>query len=195
MFTSSKRILAAALAALLTLTAGLAPAFAAAGVDATVLTRIQGAYAGANDLGTVAFSFDKRTPFAFVPGTGTGQADKLFSDTRTLAASATEDLDLAGGLTDPLGSTLTFVKIKAIYIKASAANTNSVVIGAAASNDFVGPWSADGTTSIPPGGELLLVHGGAGWTVTASTGDLLKIANSSSGTGVTFDIILIGTSA
>jgi hypothetical protein len=33
------------------------------------------------------------------------------------------------------------------------------------------------------------------YAVTATTADLLKVANSSSGTGVTYDIAVIGTSA
>jgi hypothetical protein len=35
----------------------------------------------------------------------------------------------------------------------------------------------------------------SGWTVTAATGDLLKILNSSSGSSVVYDIVVIGTSA
>ena len=34
-----------------------------------------------------------------------------------------------------------------------------------------------------------------GATVTASTGDILLVANSSSGSSVTYDIVIIGTSA
>ena len=35
----------------------------------------------------------------------------------------------------------------------------------------------------------------AGYAVTATTADLLHVANSSSGTSVTYDVIVIGTSA
>ena len=166
----------------------------AAGVDADVLVQLRGSLIGSNALGSVTFAFDKRDLTRIREGVGAGQADKMFSDARSIAASQSQDLDLAGVLTDPLGGTLTFAKVKAIYIKAAATNTNSVVVGGAASNAFVGPWSADATTALPPGGVLLLVHGGAGWPVTASTGDLLKIANSSSGSAVAYDIIIIGTS-
>lgn len=38
--------------------------------------------------------------YSFTNGTGANQANEAFVDTRTLAASATEDLDLAGGFTD-----------------------------------------------------------------------------------------------
>lgn len=49
-----------------------------------------------------------------------------------LAASASENLDLAGGLTDDFGATLTFTAIKEIIIHASSANTNNVLVGGAA---------------------------------------------------------------
>jgi hypothetical protein len=52
-------------------------------------------------------------------GTGANQADKLWSDTRTLAASAVEDLDLAGVLVDALGVTATFARVKGLIIAAS----------------------------------------------------------------------------
>ena len=56
-------------------------------------------------------------------GTGSGQASQVFTDTRTLAGSATEDLDLAGSLTNAFGTTLTFTKIKAIIVRAAAAKS------------------------------------------------------------------------
>ena len=132
-------------------------------------------------------------------GTGAGQADKVFSDTRTLAASGTENLDLAGSLTDALGASVSFAKVKAIYIKAAAANTNNVIVGGDATTTFF-PMFADETDALVlrPGAAFLLVAGDAdatGYAVTAATADLLKITNSAGGTPVSYDIIIIGTSA
>lgn len=182
--------------ALMWLFVPITAAQAAAGVTADINLNVVGRYSGAPTIGSTSADIALRNLFQLTPGTTTGKADKLFASSRTLAASATEDLDLAGVLTDPLGTTLTFVKVKAIYVKAAAANTNSVIVGGAASATFVGPF-ADATDkiTIPPGGAVLLVHPGAGWTVTATTADLLKVANSSSGTSVTYEIVLIGTSA
>ena len=51
----------------------------------------------------------------------------MFHDQRTLAASGTEDLDLAGALTNPLtGAAMTFVELRAVMI--TAASTNPVMI-------------------------------------------------------------------
>jgi hypothetical protein len=107
---------------------------------------------------------------------------KIVYDTRTLAASASEDLDLAGAFAN-------FTKVHAIYVFATSANTNNVVVGGASANSFVAPFT--GTVTVGPGGENL-VTSKAGWTVTAGTGDLLKIANSNSGSAVTYDIVVAG---
>jgi hypothetical protein len=151
---------------------------------------------GANDIGSITFDINKQYKDSLDSGTGSSQADLVFADTRTLTASATEDLDLAGTLIDALGDTLTFVKVKAIYIKAADANTNNVEITPASSNGFLGPFNAAADqVDLPPGGSLNVTAPVSGWTVTAGTGDLITITNSSSGTGVTYDVIIIGTSA
>jgi hypothetical protein len=162
-----------------------------------IAVNVAAAYQAALDLTTPIAAHAIKNALSLSSGTGNGQADLVFSDTRTIAASSSENLDLAGVLADAFGATLTFVKIKAIYIKAAAGNTNDVVVGGAASNGFVN-WVADTTDkiNIRPGGVFLLVDPqGSGYAVTASTGDILKVANSGGTTGVTYDIVIIGTSA
>lgn len=131
-------------------------------------------------------------------GTGAGKADLRFTDTRTLLASATEDLDLAGVLLDAFGAALTFVRIKGLFISASAANTNNVVVGAAASNAWATLLNATGTITLRPGDTFAAMSGAAqttAWAVTAGTGDLLKVANSAAGSSVSYDIVIVGASA
>jgi hypothetical protein len=188
------RTFAAAIFMVCAAIAPLSSAFAGS-VRADVTGRVSGQYTSASGLGSASFSLDQQALAQFSPGTGPGKADLAFADRRALAASATENLDLAGALADPLGAVLTFGHIKAIYMTATAANTNSVVVGGAASNGFAGPFGGTTPTlSIPPGGFLLLTHPGAGWPVTPATGDLLKVLNSGAGTSVQYDIIVIGTS-
>lgn len=153
---------------------------------------------GTDDLGTLQYTLPMTTLFqSLASGTGDDQADLLFTDTRTIAASSSENLDLAGtSLHNPFGTALTFATVKVIYIKASADNTNDVVVGGAGSNTFDGPFVDDtDQIAIHPGGVFLVASPDTGWTVDAGTGDILKVANSSSGTGVTYDIVIIGTSA
>ena len=74
-------------------------------LNAVITAWVRGTYAGTNDLASVEADFNSRskTEITLTPGTSSGNADLIFMDTRTLAASATENLDLAGGLVDPLG--------------------------------------------------------------------------------------------
>lgn len=160
---------------------------------------ISALHTAALDLGTASAQVDKGYNIPLTSGTAAGQADRIFHDTRTLAASATEDLDLAGVLVDALGATLTFVKVKALIIAAAAGNTNNVIVGGASSNQFLS-WVGAGThtVTVRPGAVFSLICGAAdatGYAVTAGTGDLLKIANSAGSTSVSYDIFVVGTSA
>jgi hypothetical protein len=130
------------------------------------------------------------------------QGDIAWTDqARSLAASATENLDLNGVLVDDLGQAFNAVRIIAIMITAAPTNVNDVIIGGAATNAFVGPFGANThTLAIKPGGTLILIAakgaaGVAGWPVTAGTGDILKVANSGAGSAVAYDIAIIGRSA
>jgi hypothetical protein len=132
-------------------------------------------------------------------GTAAGQADRMFTDRRTIAASSNDDLDLAGSLTDGFGATITFARVKAIIISAAAGNTNNVLVGGDATNTFLTYTVVEGDAIIlRPGATLALIAGAAdatGYAVTAGTGDLLRITNSGAGTSVTYDIVVIGASA
>lgn len=151
------------------------------------------------DLASGSVPLSVRRAVALTSGTGAGKADRIFHDRRTLVASATEDLDLAGVLSDAFGVSLTFARIKLLYVSAAVANTNNVVVGNATSNGFIS-WvgGAAHTVTVRPGGFLALGAGQAdavGYAVTAGTADLLRIGNSGAGTPVTYDVVLIGASA
>lgn len=164
-----------------------------AGVRGEIELRIDLTQSGTGDLGTPKLAVSISEIQSLIAGTaGVNQTNILFSDTRTLTASATEDLDLAGVLTNAFGSTITAAEIVLIYVKAADANTNNVNLTRPASNGFIGPFLAasDGIAVKP--GEWQLLMSQSGWAVTAATGDLLTITNSSSGTGVTYDIIIVG---
>ena len=135
-------------------------------------------------------------------GTAAGQADLVYHGQRTLAASATEDLDLAGVLSDAFGATLTFVRIKGLIVAANGTsgtpNTNNVIVGAASGSPWAALLSATGTVTLRPGAVFAVVAGATdatGYAVTATSADLLKVANSAGGTSVTYDIVVVGASA
>jgi hypothetical protein len=128
-------------------------------------------------------------------GTGAQQADRLFTDRRTLAASASETLDLAGTLADAFGATLTFAKVKTVIIVADAANTNNVNVTRDASSGVPIFLAAGDGMPVPPGGFIAWSAPGSGVAVTAGSADLIGVANSGAGTSVTYDVYVLGTSA
>jgi hypothetical protein len=164
-------------------------------VTADVSLTVTGQQTAALDLGTAAAPFSLSAIAHLTTGTGVGMADRVFSDTRTLGASATEDLDLAAILLDAYGAALTFAKIKALIIRAAAANTNAVNVSRPAGATGVPLFLAisDGLV-IPPGFTFAWFGTGAGVVVTPSTGDLITVTNAGAGTSVSYDVVIIGTS-
>lgn len=164
-------------------------------VTAEINFGVSGKQTNVLDLGTGAFPFALSNTLSLASGTGASQADKVFSDTRTLAASATEDLDLAGVLVDAFGAALTFAKIKAVFITAAPGNTNDVNLTRPAANGVPLFLAAGDGLPVRPGGGVGWFAPGTGITVTAGTGDLLTLTNSSGTTSVTYSIVILGTSA
>ncbi|WP_433368369.1 hypothetical protein ACQPZX_41430 [Actinoplanes sp. CA-142083] len=160
-------------------------------IDANVAASL----ASALDLVTASAPLELNTRITMPSGTTSGKADLCWSDTRTVAASSTDALDLAGTLAGVLGGTLTIVKLKAVLVRAAAANVNNVRVNRPASNGVPLFLAASDGIDVLPGGLFLWVAPGAGVTVTAATGDLLNIDNSGAGTSVTYDVVLVGTSA
>jgi len=164
--------------------------------NCSIALTFAGALQTALDVGAAEYKFTSGKSIALSNGTGAGQADKVFVDTRTIAPSANDDLDLAGVLVDGLGVVITFARIKVILVIAADANTNNVVVGAAAATVFTGPFGgATMTAHARPGGILAFACKDAtGWPVGAGATDLLRVANSAAGTSVDYTICLIGTS-
>lgn len=154
-------------------------------------------YQNTLDLSTVKDHGVRQLDDALASGTGLDQADLVFHDKRTLSATSSESLDLAGGLTDAFGQSLAFARIKAITIRNLATTAGyHLEVGGAASNAFVN-WVGDASDvlRIGPGGVMQLWNpSAAGYAVTAGTGDLLKI-NNPNGASLEYEIILIGASA
>lgn len=166
------------------------------GLKITARAIIEGEVTGAGDIAVPKAPIRLAAILSLVTGVAAGQADRMFSDNRTLAANATEDLDLAGtGLQDAFGQNLTFAKVKVLMIRAASTNVNDVVVGGAAANGFIAPFgAATDKIKLKPGASLMLICD-AGYVVTAATADLLKIANGGAGSSVTYDIVVVGPSA
>jgi hypothetical protein len=133
----------------------------------------------------------------FGQGVGFNQARWAFSDLRTLAASANEDLDLVGGFTDGLGNTISPTKCKILIIlnysttqtlllKKASSNGAAFLLNGSTDSIYIPPAASDSSPGIlfwqaPQGGTALV----------ASTGDLLNVANPS-GDSAQYKIIFVG---
>lgn len=154
------------------------------------------ALTNALDLSTPDDTLNYLKNIELATGTSANQADMLWHDRRTLSASATEDLDFAGSLTNALGATQTFARVKALVVYAATANTNNVNVTRPGSNGVPLFLAAGDGIAVRPGGLFLAVAPDAtAYAVTGGTGDLLTFTNSAGSTSVTYDVIVIGASA
>jgi len=165
-------------------------------ISATSIINVVAAAAGSLDLGSVQTNERFSHTVNWTDGTGVNQGKQIFSDTRSLDASTSEDLDLAGSLTDGLGASVAFTSVKLIAISAPSTNGDVITVGGAASNQFATPFGdASDVINLRPGGAVVLVAPDAtGYAVTAGTGDLLKIANTDDA-AASYSILIIGETA
>lgn len=136
-------------------------------------------------------------------GTTVGTADRSCQDaTRTLAGSATEDLDLydlAGfdSNTDLLRNAVTFAEIVGLLIVNSSASVGNLLVGGkgttAAWNSLFNANDDAELTLLPDSFILLGTKNDPGWAVADSSNHLLTMT--ASGGAVTYSIYVVGRSA
>ena len=149
------------------------------------------------DLGAASVSESLSYSQVIADGDGANQAERVWGDSRSLAASATEEHDLAGGLTDGLGATITLTEVRALAVKASTANASTITLGGASSNAWeIWAGAAGDAIKLRPGGSLILIAPDAtGYAVTGGSADLLKVANDSTSVTAAYDIFVLGSEA
>jgi len=129
-------------------------------------------------------------------GVGANQADLVFSDELTLSASANEDIDLAGTMTDAYGTAVTLVKIKLlIIVNTNTTDGDDLQVGPAASNGCDCFWADASDRSIVPAGGILYLRAPNGLAVAAGTADLINVAEVGGANANTYRIIVAGTSS
>lgn len=131
-------------------------------------------------------------------GTAVDQADKLWHDSRTVAAGGNDDLDLTALAQSLFGGTITtnLAKVKAILVVNTSVTTGEkLVLRCDATNGFTG-WSNGVTTAraeVGPDSPLLLVNKKDGWS-SSGTSKILRVQNPSAA-AITYKIAIVGTSA
>ena len=129
-------------------------------------------------------------------GTGTNQADLVWSDKRSVTAGVPDDIDLRGVIASALNSGISFVKITGIVIRNKSTTSGQyLTVG----NDGVAPFFAGlfgastHTVQVNPDGAF-------GWyspidpaTTTAVTADILQVV-AATGT-IEYEIEILGRTA
>lgn len=165
------------------------------GVTASLSVRLSASDFKAPPVGGASHKVDQTFALALAAGVGVGNADTLLTKAINIAGSGSATVDLSGATPDAFGANVAFAEIQVVMLIAATTNANNIVLGNGATDPWLGPFDAGtDTISVKPGGILLWADP-AGWPVTATTADLLKLANSSSGAAVVGTLILIGRSA
>lgn len=148
---------------------------------------------GSDTSNSGAFSYGS----SLTSGTGAGTASVFYADEITIAAGATTNLDLAASLTDIFGASISFAKIRLLYIEVLATDAStgtSISVGghaSAACASFFGD-SSDKIKVKNGGCFQLSCKDAAGYAVTATTGDIIKIVNDDNSNPVVVRIGIAG---
>lgn len=169
------------------------------GLRSELLVQLSAIQSGAQDFGGPDFKPLVKALLTLSDGVGQNQADILYADERSLAASTNDDIDLAGVLTNAFGAVITAAEMVALLIinkpKAvgAPANTSNLTIGLG-SNPFLGFVAGTTPTIGPlrPGGVFLIASPDAAGigTVTGGSADILRVANGAGG-GAVYQIAIL----
>jgi hypothetical protein len=148
-------------------------------------------------LGTaVAANLQEVSQPTYSYGTGVTAAsiDFVFQRTYTLAAGASTTLVLSA-LTDDIGRTIAFARIKTLEIKITAKTANdALTVGAAATNPIASLMGGTTPTFTVRRYFLDVADDAAGFVVTSGSSDQLKLTNSGTAS-MTFVVSISGCSA
>lgn len=138
----------------------------------------------------------------FTDGSGDDQMQDQYVAQATVSAGVDvkeDSYDLAGGLIDVFGNTLTFATMKKLIIinRSTTAGEDLTIggpsagtTGALVTDLFDG--DSDSRLKIKAGYGFALGGGEAGYTVTGGSADVLVVTNAGTG-DITYDIIIAGT--
>lgn len=159
---------------------------------ASLYAKVSWLYQNTLDIGNAKDeqSFVKNIPFT--DGEGANQAEGVWRDDRSIATSTEDALDFYGSaLQDAFGNNISAKSIKGVYIE----NTGTVSItwgGNAAEIPYFA--AVNDKLTIPAGSyNLWACPTAAGIAVTATTGDILSVTNTSGSVIATYRIAVFYT--
>jgi hypothetical protein len=133
------------------------------------------------DVSAVSANAELNLSETFTAGTGSGKIDLATTDIVT-TGSATTSYDLDGGaLLNLFGTAVTYAKLKTILVQNTG--TGSLTVG--------GDALSAGVMTIPAGGIFFIDFGPVGYSVVATTGDVIEVTT----TATSFKIMIAGATA
>ena len=168
-------------------------------VGASISLKLAASRAGTPSVGTALWSGGLDHILSFGNGTTANNIDRVYIAERTIASNTTDSIDLAGVLTDGLGTTITAAEVVAIVVlnkrASGVANTTNLTIGATGSSNQL-PGFNQALATVKPNGMYMHVNPDATGivAVTAGSADVLPIANSS-GASNTYQLVILARSA
>ena len=123
-------------------------------------------------------------------------ANILYHTKVTITGSGSSTFDLSGALTNALGNAAVFSKVYAIKIENLATTTGkNIRVGNAGTGTGFYTWADAETSYVTVGasGVFLLASCVDGYAVTATTGDILKLANPG-GSSIDVEVTILGKS-
>lgn len=167
-------------------------------VNGSISLKLAASKSGSATIGTPLWTGAIEQTLNFASGTVANAADIVYIAERTIASNTTDSIDLAGVLTDAFGATITAAELVAIAVinknATGVANTTNLTIGGGSTNQV--PGFSSGIATVKPKGMFLHVNPDATGiaTVTAGTGDILPIVNST-GAANTYQIAILARTA
>lgn len=146
--------------------------------------------ANALELGSITNAATKVTTYSWADGSGPGEADMVFADTRTIPANTMETFDLLDldQQTLGVGVNFEFKQLRCIrVVNESTTAGRRLLIGAS-----VGSPTSVYAAEVGPGGEWHAVNNIDSWEVT-SANSTVTISNPNAA-AVTYSLYLVGTS-
>ena len=143
----------------------------------TGTTRLTGSWSHSlTGVTTVSETFpDSLATFTHTSGTNANQMNQLWRGTVSLSGSGTNEINIAGGITNAVGTALDIAEVRFILVTATSTNGSTISIGG---GSFVSMF-ADSSDMIVlrPGGTLMLIAPDA--TGYAKGSGVLRIINQS----------------
>lgn len=160
--------------------------------------RVRWDYRDGTTLPAAVTASTKRFFQSLTQGTAAGNGNRFFINQYTIAGAARQTLDLVGGITDAFGNTLSFTKVKGIWIEHLDTTAGGpVLVGGgtdgAGTNAFVN-WIVTAATEVRvrnPGLMFFACDDATSYAASAGS-DILGILNEHATVDATVLVILWG---